>query len=77
QMDNRSRRQLKPAARVNPLAAQAAQEVDREQHFERIRNRARDMGKLLLAQLDRKLFEHHPGVKHVNLISQSYGGHHI
>ncbi|MFH7572117.1 DUF726 domain-containing protein, partial [Pseudomonas syringae pv. tagetis] len=44
---------------------------DRVVHFARIGYRARDLGKVLLAQLDRFLFEHHPGVKQVNLIGNS------
>ncbi|WP_024691659.1 DUF726 domain-containing protein [Pseudomonas tremae] len=74
QMDNRSRGLLMAAARVHPLAGAAALAGDRVVHFARIRNRARDMGKVLLAQLDRYLFEHHPGVKRVNLIGHSLGG---
>ncbi|MCF5470056.1 DUF726 domain-containing protein [Pseudomonas syringae] len=74
QMDNRSRGLLMAAARVHPLAGAAALAGDRVVHFARIRNRARDMGKVLLGQLDRYLFEHHPGVKRVNLIGHSLGG---
>lgn len=74
QMDNRSRGLLMAAARVHPLAGAAALAGDRVVHFARIRNRARDMGKVLLAQLDRYLFEHHPDVKQVNLIGHSLGG---
>ncbi|KAA8708443.1 DUF726 domain-containing protein [Pseudomonas cannabina] len=74
QMDNRSRGLLMAAARVHPLAGAAALAGDRVVHFARIRNRARDMGKVLLAQLDRYLFEHHPQVNRVNLIGHSLGG---
>ncbi|KPX21124.1 hypothetical protein ALQ08_01601 [Pseudomonas syringae pv. delphinii] len=74
QMDNRSRGLLMAAARVHPLAGAAALAGDRVVHFARIRNRARDMGKVLLTQLDRYLFEHHPQVKRVNLIGHSLGG---
>ncbi|NVL31099.1 DUF726 domain-containing protein, partial [Pseudomonas syringae pv. actinidiae] len=52
QMDNRSRGLLMAAARVHPLAGAAALAGDRVVHFARIRNRARDMGKVLLTQLD-------------------------
>ncbi len=74
QMDNRSRGLLVAAARVHPLAGAAALAGDRAYHFSRIRSRAEAMGKVLLAQLDRYLFEQHPEVTRVNLIGHSLGG---
>ena len=74
QMGNRSRGLLMAAARVHPLAAAAALAGDRAYHFSRIRARAEVMGGVLLEQLDRYLFEQHPGVTRVNLIGHSLGG---
>lgn len=74
QMNNRSRGLLVAAARMHPLAGAAALAGDRAYHFSRIRSRAEAMGKVLLAQLDRYLFEQHPGVTRVNLIGHSLGG---
>ncbi|CAM3215880.1 hypothetical protein BZK31_21290 [Pseudomonas floridensis] len=74
EMDNRSRGFLMAAARMHPLAGAAALAGDRAFHFSKIRSRAEAMGKALLAQLDRYLFEHHPDVKRVNLIGHSLGG---
>ncbi|MCF5707888.1 DUF726 domain-containing protein [Pseudomonas syringae] len=73
QMDNRSRGLLVAAARMHPLAGAAALAGDRAYHFSRIRSRAEAMGKVLLAQLDRYLFEQHPNVTRVNLIGHSLG----
>ena len=74
QLDNKSRGLLMAAVRLHPLAGAAALAGDRAYHFARIRNRAEAMGRVLLAQLDQYLHEHHPQVKRVNLIGHSLGG---
>ncbi|RRV09574.1 DUF726 domain-containing protein [Pseudomonas sp. v388] len=73
-LDNSSRSLLMAAVRFHPLAGAAALAGDRAYHFARIRVRAEAMGQVLLEQLDRYLFEHHPDVKRVNLIGHSLGG---
>jgi pimeloyl-ACP methyl ester carboxylesterase len=61
-------------ARFNVLAGTVAAVADRAVHFNTSRNRATEMGKTLLQQLERYLFQHHPYISRVNLIGHSLGG---
>jgi len=74
QFDNMSSGGVSAIARLNVLAGAAAAVADRAIHFNTSRNRATEMGKTLLKQLERYLFQHHPYISRVNLVGHSLGG---
>ncbi|KPH01511.1 hypothetical protein AEQ67_04410 [Pseudomonas sp. RIT-PI-q] len=74
QFDKLSSSGVSAIARFNILAGTAAAVVDRAVHFNTSRNRATDMGKTLISQLESYLLKHHPYVSKVNLVGHSLGG---
>lgn len=74
QFDSASSGGVAALARINALAGAGAAAIDRAMHFNSSRNRATDMGKQLLGQLERYLIKHHPYVSTVNLVGHSLGG---
>ncbi|MCF1489964.1 TMCO4 family protein [Pseudomonas sp. AA27] len=74
QFDSASSGGVAALARINALAGAGAAAVDRAMHFNSSRNRATEMGKQLLGQLERYLLKHHPYVSKVNLVGHSLGG---